>query len=1230
MSDRLHSVIVDLTGDELAYQYMCREGTATPPLATFRKSVRLQEIEQLVRDIAQILTTVGAQARQPGGVEQLRERGGRLYDRIIPEELAEKFRSDTTSAYLVLYLDPMLAWLPWELIWDGESFLCQRFQVARLLQKTGNELRAAEQRLREERSGRGALVILGDVSGLKAEVEKASVEKLLSKIYGSNIWFYSRKGAADALEQLKSDYELCHFIGHGQYNEKDLGDSGWKFADGTVLTCRDIEAVSSRAIFPLLIYANSCDSARPMFSECQDYVSTLYRAFLRQGVPHYIGTIARIPDEPAGEFARLFYERLVAGQSVGEALAETRRIFAQRPGIPIWAYYIHYGDPTYRLVPKDLTVASFADRSRPLVWGDLVGGEPAPKVEETFVDRDRELAEASKHLQLLKDGRPGVVFVAGEAGVGKTAFVRQLLRAAERAFPCVGAAVGTCNVQLGLTDPYTPFKGILHSLVRNVTPLAKPLGEAMTVGEAVVTELLHSFPQLISVFRPDADLGSQRWERICQRLGLSAEKEPPRTIATDQMIIFDQFVRLLRKVSAGVPLILVVDNLHCADDSSLALFFHLGHSLSDARVLLLATYRPDLLMRGRGESADTLRHAVNELRRHGARTISLDLSTAKPADRERIHLFVTAYLDYVLPGHRLPAWFAERLATRTGGNALFLRELVDYSQEKGHIVLRDGKWELGTEAEQLELPESVGVIIDERIEQLSEELRETLAYASVEGQDFTAQVLASLQQLDEDKVLNRLVEDLNHMHQLVDERGEHELSPDKVLSLFHFRNTLTQQHVYQELGAAQRRRLHKRVGECLEALYGDKRMELAGQLAIHFRIAREPEKALTYTIEAARAASRDYASREALRYYKMALELWELTPTRDPALKATLLQDLADIYKFTAMFDEAIDTYQQILSMDPSCTGSTMRAYAINGIGDIHRSRGDCALALPCYQECERIATEIQDANLLVEVWTDLADLYYRLWMAALGKSRKDEARSARQDAECYANRVRSRAPEIGAWENLRRVTLTLGSLMLVELRFIEAEELYITAAKLAEQHNLEMSALNNLGEVCRKMGRYDEALKHYHRCLDWAVKTGASRYELMLYGNIGLVHFVTQDFERARDFLDKSLELNKPLRYRGVAVLALATKGITFEIQGASQAALELYREALRVGESSQSETDVTDAYGKLGRLLFGYNELQPAAYLLRKCLENRPPDAGDIQQMLEQCTRAFPPDNL
>jgi len=170
----LHTLIVDAEEQNLRYQYMCRDGETVPPLATFQKSVEIRDIQALTTEMSQALARGAERVSED---TDLRLWGGKLFDRLIPQELSDTFRRDTRASYLVLYLDPALSWIPWELLWDGDEFFCRRFWLARLLQKSGAELRAAEARLKEKRSGRGSLIVFGDVSGLDASDERVAVEK---------------------------------------------------------------------------------------------------------------------------------------------------------------------------------------------------------------------------------------------------------------------------------------------------------------------------------------------------------------------------------------------------------------------------------------------------------------------------------------------------------------------------------------------------------------------------------------------------------------------------------------------------------------------------------------------------------------------------------------------------------------------------------------------------------------------------------------------------------------------------------------------------------------------------------------------------------------------------------------------------------------------------------------------------------------------------------------------
>src|SRR5262249_17597213 len=439
-------------------------------------------------------------------------------------------------------------------------------------------------------------------------------------------------------------------------------------------------------------------------------------------------------------------------------------------------------------------------------------------------------------------------------GGGRRGGMGAAARQAQAADPELLVVSGSCNAHTGSGDPYLPFREALTMLSGDVetrwagglisTEHARRLWEAMPV---TLPALIDHAPDLLGTFVPSKGVRERAAtfaERNVSWWGqLVARESAEATASVAQQPILAQYSAALNAIARQRPLLLILEDLHWVDTASSDLLLHLSREAAHSRMLILGTYRPDELAVSHGETQHPLDELVSELKRqHG--DIWLDLGELAEADGRH---FVEAYLD--TQPNRLGPVFREALFKRTGGHALFTVELVRELQERGDVKDEEGKWIDGPTINWNVLPARVEGAIEKRIQRLEQELQSILTIASVEGETFTAEVVARVQQLNERGLVQRLSQELDKQHRLVTAHILAWLGPQR-LSLYRFRHQLFQQHVYHRLTEMERAYLHEAVGSVLEALYHEQTEQVAVQLARHFEEAGLREKALTYLLQA--------------------------------------------------------------------------------------------------------------------------------------------------------------------------------------------------------------------------------------------------------------------------------------------------------------------------------------------------------------------------------------------
>ena len=520
----------------------------------------------------------------------------------------------------------------------------------------------------------------------------------------------------------------------------------------------------------------------------------------------------------------------------------------------------------------------------------------SPPTYALFVGREGELARMDKFLDLACAGHGRVVFVAGEAGGGKTALLTEFARRAMASRGDMLVAAGRGSAQAGMGDPYLPFREILGQLAGDAEAGRacgiNNVGQAQRLQfafPAVVEALVKAGPGLLDTFVPGRPLaeraellmtGGTVWRQRLEAMLAQRGGQTPRL--GRQSDLFEQVSRVLQTVTRRYPLLLILDDLQWADLGSISLLFHLGRQLDRSRILIACAYRPTDLTLIEGQR-HPLQPVVHEFQRDWG-DIIVDL------DRAEDDSFVDAYLDSE-PNH-LDSAFRSKFCQAVGGNPLFTVEMVHRLQDMGYLT-RDtaGCWIAGSALDWQRMPARVEAIIEERLSRLPAEWRAILDVASVVGEEFEAELVARVLNLDERVVQRALGGSLSKQQRLVQAGGLSRTTKGQRLSRYRFRHSLFQHYLYNVLDEAERANLHEAVGSGLVTLHDEQVVDLASRLAWHFESAGILDKAADYCLMAGHHALRLSAHEDATAHYLRGLALLNRLPQPDdPALRQARLR----------------------------------------------------------------------------------------------------------------------------------------------------------------------------------------------------------------------------------------------------------------------------------------------------------------------------------------------------
>ncbi len=603
-----------------------------------------------------------------------------------------------------------------------------------------------------------------------------------------------------------------------------------------------------------------------------------------------------------------------------------------------------------------------------------------------FVAREHRTAHLSRFLEEALGGQGQVVFVSGEAGSGKTMLIHEFARRAQEAHADLIVASGVCDVFTGVGDPYLPFRDVLNMLAGDVEGAwsagtitrdhAQRLWQLMPETAATLVEVGSDLLDVFVLAKPLADrlatqsLAPEPTVPVVQAVLAQQRRNPGQS--PDQGRLFEEYTEVILALSENRPLVLLLDDLHWADVSSISLLLHLARRIRSRRVLIVGAYRPEELALGPdgglGGGPHPLEQVIGELKgRHGEIEVQLD-----QALRTEGRYFIDALLD-ADPDH-LDEDFRQALFRHSRGHALFTVELLRDLQERGDLLLdAQGRWIEGPTLSWETLPARIEGVIEKRFNRLTPDLRGALSVASVEGERFTGEVVARVQAVDERRLVRQFSAELERRHRLVRALDIRRLGSQR-LSRYRFRHSLFQQYLYNRLDDVERAMLHEDVGNVLEELYRGQPDEIgaiAGQLAWHFQAAGIADKAIDYRYQAGQEALRLSANLEAIEHFTQGLTLLATLPDsqerveRELALRVALAVPVTAVHGYTS--SEAEQEYARAWDLCKRL-GDTPQLFAtLYGLWRYYALRSELTRSGMLADQLMDLAHTADDDDLLVE-----------------------------------------------------------------------------------------------------------------------------------------------------------------------------------------------------------------------------------------------------------------------
>jgi len=804
-----------------------------------------------------------------------------------------------------------------------------------------------------------------------------------------------------------------------------------------------------------------------------------------------------------------------------------------------------------------------------------------------FVGRDKEMGLLKSSYERARNGEGKVILVTGNAGIGKSRLLREFKVFTQfRRGHCFSG-----YAHKDKTQPLEPFYDIFRELINYIGD-----GSGNKLSLAILFKM---FPDLIN---------GHLKKNLPKLVPLEPKQEKLRT--------FDALSDLIRYIASELgEIVILLENLHWADDLSIQFLEYLGRNLENRNIFICGICRKEEL-----KGNLVIKRMMTNLRNEDCFN-EIELRSLKFRS-------LYSFLDSIITSESNSVALTKYLMKKTGGNPFFVEEIMRTLLRKRRVNI--GERVAIEDLKQISIPGTIEEIVLKGVKNMDSNSQKVIKFAAVLLKSFDYNLMKRLTGF-EDVELSKALWELKRNQILIEEGNK-----------YRFYHATLREAVNKRMAYSEKRKLYYQTGMILELIYKTNTEKVVEDLAYYFINAKDSKKGVQYGLQAARKSSERYADEQAIRFYRGVLSL---LGDKDPIRRFDILQKLANTEVLVGYYDDAIKHYKKALSLKTGTIYKKIKIYL--GISTIYGREEKNNKMLHNYQRASRILNKMKSGRLkaLLKTFINIKICRAHQVMGnyksvnkfnfdalrfpkdglkkqeairlqgmiyhSMGIIEHNKCKSGKGDydkAISYWKKAYKYYKKIKYERGIANVLNNLGADYTLNFDYQKAFDYYHKAIQMSKKivdPSLVSTWSCNYGIILTDKGCYSKALDYYQTALSISKKIGNPLIIGGSFLGFGECFLDICNYKKAKEYYDKALKIFDTIGRRDEKIHAIGGLGNVYQTMGDYTSALKFYRKALKISIAIGYQLNIALSFSYIGILFMKIGEFSKAKKYIKDALK-------------------------